>query len=62
MDNYLCLAIERGPVELSRAMLSLHGPYTQWFNVPHGQVGHLFQASRRLLATVDGLIETVRNF
>jgi REP element-mobilizing transposase RayT len=49
MDNHLHLAIERGPVELSRVMRSLHGPYTQWFNVRHGRVGHLFQGRYKAL-------------
>jgi putative transposase len=49
MDNHLHLAIERGPVALSRVMLSLQGSYTQWFNVRHGRVGHLFQGRYKAL-------------
>ncbi len=37
------LAVERGPVTLSRVMLALQSAYTQWFNRRHGRVGHLFQ-------------------
>jgi putative transposase len=49
MDNHLHLAVERGPVALSRVMLSLQGSYTQWFNVRHGRVGHLFQGRYKAL-------------
>jgi REP element-mobilizing transposase RayT len=43
MDNHVHLALERGPVSLSRIMLTLQSSYTQWFNRRHGRVGHLFQ-------------------
>ena len=43
MGNHLHLAVERGPVSLSRVMLALQSSYTQWFNRRHGRVGHLFQ-------------------
>jgi putative transposase len=43
MGNHLHLAVERGPVKLSRVMLALQSAYTQWFNRRHGRVGHLFQ-------------------
>jgi putative transposase len=43
MGNHLHLAVERGPVNLSRVMLALQSAYTQWFNRRHGRVGHLFQ-------------------
>lgn len=43
MDNHVHLALERGPVSLSRVMLALHGSYSQYFNRRHGRVGHLFQ-------------------
>lgn len=43
LDNHVHLAIERGPVTLSRVMLALHGSYSQFFNRRHGRVGHLFQ-------------------
>jgi REP element-mobilizing transposase RayT len=49
MDNHVHLAVERGPVALSRVIHSLHGPYTQWFNVRHGRVGHLFQGRYKAL-------------
>jgi putative transposase len=43
MDNHVHLAIQRGPVALSRIMLALQSSYTQWFNRRHSRVGHLFQ-------------------
>ncbi len=43
MGNHLHLAVERGPVKLSRVMLTVQSGYTQWFNRRHGRVGHLFQ-------------------
>ena len=43
LDNHVHLALERGPVRLSRVMLALHGSYSQFFNRRHGRVGHLFQ-------------------
>ncbi len=49
MDNHVHLAIERGPVQLSRVMHTLQGSYTQWFNVRHGRVGHLFQGRYKAL-------------
>lgn len=49
MDNHLHLAIERGPAPLSRVMHTLQGSYTQWFNVRHGRVGHLFQGRYKAL-------------
>jgi putative transposase len=43
MGNHLHLAVERGPVKLSRVMLAVQSGYTQWFNRRYGRVGHLFQ-------------------
>jgi REP element-mobilizing transposase RayT len=43
MDNHVHLVLERGPVSLSRIMLTLQSSYAQWFNRRHGRVGHLFQ-------------------
>lgn len=43
MANHIHLAIERGPVTLSRIMLALQSAYTQRFNRRHDRVGHLFQ-------------------
>ncbi len=43
MPNHVHLAIERGPVLLSKVMLALHFYYSQKFNVRHDRVGHLFQ-------------------
>ena len=43
MTNHIHLAIEQGPVALSRIMHALQSSYTQYFNRRHGRVGHLFQ-------------------
>ncbi|MGH2398128.1 MAG: transposase, partial [bacterium] len=43
MDNHVHLALQRGPVALSRIMLAVQSSYTQWFNRRHERVGHLFQ-------------------
>jgi REP element-mobilizing transposase RayT len=43
MDNHVHLALERGPVPLSRIMLVLQSTYSQGFNRRHDRVGHLFQ-------------------
>lgn len=43
MDNHVHLALERGPVPLSRVMLNLQSYYGQRFNRRHDRVGHLFQ-------------------
>ncbi|HZI65900.1 MAG TPA: transposase [Thermoanaerobaculia bacterium] len=43
MTNHVHLALETGPVFLSRIVLALHGSYAQAFNRRHGRVGHLFQ-------------------
>jgi len=43
MGNHVHLALERGPVELSRIMLTLQSSYAQAFNRRHQRVGHLFQ-------------------
>ena len=43
MSNHVHLALETGPVHLSRIVLALHGSYAQAFNQRHGRVGHLFQ-------------------
>jgi len=47
MSNHVHLAIERGPVALSRIMLTLQSPYAQRFNKRHDRVGHLFQGRYR---------------
>ena len=57
MDNHVHLALERGPVALSRIMLHLHSYYAQRFNWRHGRVGHLFQGRYRA-----HLVETERYF
>lgn len=43
MSNHVHLALETGPVFLSRIVLALHGSYAQAFNQRHERVGHLFQ-------------------
>lgn len=43
MTNHVHLALETGPVALSRIVLALHGSYAQAFNQRHARVGHLFQ-------------------
>jgi hypothetical protein len=43
MGNHVHLAIERGPVPVSRIMLVLQSSYAQFFNRRHDRVGHLFQ-------------------
>lgn len=43
MSNHVHLALETGPVLLSRIVLALHGSYAQAFNQRHERVGHLFQ-------------------
>lgn len=43
MTNHVHLALETGPVPLSRIVLALHGSYAQGFNQRHHRVGHLFQ-------------------
>jgi REP element-mobilizing transposase RayT len=43
MSNHVHLAIERGPVPVSRIMLVLQSSYAQFFNKRHNRVGHLFQ-------------------
>lgn len=48
MPNHVHLAVERGPVPLSKIMLALHSYYSQKFNFRHERVGHLFQADTRL--------------
>lgn len=43
MDNHVHLAVERGKEPLSRIMAGLQSSYTQYFNLRHQRVGHLFQ-------------------
>jgi putative transposase len=49
MTNHVHLALETGPVPLSRIVLGLHGSYAQAFNQRHGRVGHLFQGRYKAL-------------
>jgi len=43
MDNHYHLLIETPDANLSSAMRDLNGNYSQWFNVKHKHIGHLFQ-------------------
>lgn len=43
MDNHYHLLIETADASLSRGMRHLNGVYTQYHNVRHRRVGHLFQ-------------------
>jgi putative transposase len=43
MTNHVHLAIQRGPVALSRIMHAVQSTYTQRFNHRHDRAGHLFQ-------------------
>lgn len=54
MGNHLHLAIERGPVKLSRVMLTVQSGYTQWFNRRHRRVGHLFQGRYKAFLVEKG--------
>jgi len=49
MTNHVHLAVETGPVPLSRIVLALHGSYAQKFNQRHQRVGHLFQGRYKAL-------------
>lgn len=49
MTNHVHLALETGPVPLSRIVLALHGSYAQGFNHRHKRVGHLFQGRYKAL-------------
>jgi len=49
MTNHVHLALETGPVPLSRIVLALHGSYEQAFNQRHRRVGHLFQGRYKAL-------------
>lgn len=43
MDNHYHLLVETPDGNLSAAMRDLNGNYSQWFNIRHNRVGHLFQ-------------------
>lgn len=53
MNNHIHLAIQRGPLPLSRAMLALHSFYAQRFNLRHRRVGHLFQGRYKAFLVQD---------
>jgi len=62
MSNHVHLALETGPVPLSRIVLALHGSYAQTFNQRHQRVGHLFQGRYKALVVQKAsyLLELVR--
>ena len=43
MGNHIHLIVLPGTASLSRLVHRVLGPYAQWFNRRHAQVGHLFQ-------------------
>jgi REP-associated tyrosine transposase len=49
MPNHVHLAIETGRAPLSRIMAGLQTSYTQYFNLHHRRVGHLFQGRYKAL-------------
>jgi len=53
MNNHVHLALERGPVALSRSMLALQSFYVQRFNFRHKRVGHLFQGRYKAFLVQD---------
>lgn len=60
MPNHVHLAIERGPVPLSKIMLALHSYYSQKFNFRHDRVGHLFQGRyKAFLVEQDRYLEAL---
>ncbi len=66
MPNHIHLAIERGPVPLSKVILALHGFYSQKFNLRHERVGHLFQGRYKAFLVeqdryLEGLIRYIHN-
>jgi REP-associated tyrosine transposase len=53
MNNHVHLALERGPIALSRTMLALQSFYVQRFNFRHRRVGHLFQGRYKAFLVQD---------
>jgi putative transposase len=53
MNNHVHLALERGPIALSRTMLALQSFYAQRFNLRHKRAGHLFQGRYKALLVQD---------
>jgi hypothetical protein len=62
MDNHVHIALERGPVALSRIMLTVQSSYAQEFNRRHRRIGHLFQGRYKAFLVEDEryLLELVR--
>ena len=53
LGNHVHLALERGPVALSRIMRTLQSFYAQRFNLRHQRVGHLFQGRYKAFLVQD---------
>lgn len=62
MGNHFHLIVRPGAPGLSRLLHGVLGPYAQWFNRRHGQVGHLFQDrfGSTVLDTEEALLWAVR--
>jgi len=62
MPNHIHLLIEASDVPLSQIMQPLELSYTQYFNLVHGRVGHLFQGRyKAILCQKDAyLMELIR--
>lgn len=43
MDNHYHIVIETAEANLSKGMRQLNGVYTQYYNIRHDRVGHVFQ-------------------
>ncbi len=43
MDNHYHIVIETAEANLSKGMRQLNGVYTQYYNIQHDRVGHVFQ-------------------
>lgn len=62
MPNHVHLALQSGPVPVSRVVHDVHARYAQHFNRRHDRVGHLFQGRFRsfLVDREAWLLEVVR--
>ncbi|MCK4508301.1 MAG: transposase [Desulfuromonadales bacterium] len=43
MDNHYHIVVETAEANLSKGMRQLNGVYTQYYNIKHSRVGHVFQ-------------------
>jgi putative transposase len=55
MYNHIHLLIETGEVPLSRIMQGFLQSYTQWYNMKHHTVGHLFQGRYKAIICDKGV-------